>query len=200
MISNFRLAKNMDTESLKDTRNYYKIGISGHRHLLPSQKAENLQILKGYLLKLQREHPNKKLIIVTPLADGADRLIIYAAVELGIEYEVILPLPKELYIKDFSKESLIEFNKLLEHAKSQRTIEMFAANTVKLVSDDTLYRDFQYRQVGREVVKSVDEMVIMSDEIKNNKMGGTEDIKKYTENHKTKMYIIPCKRASKQLT
>lgn len=182
--------------NMKNNQEYYKIGISGHRDLLPSQKDENLQILKGYLLKVQREHPASKLIIVTPLADGADRLIVYAANELNIEYEVILPLPKELYIKDFSKKSLIEFNKLLEHAKSQRTIKMYAANTIELVSTYPQYRDFQYRQVGREVVKSVDEMIIMSDGVKNNKMGGTEDIKKYTENHKVKMYIIPCQRTS----
>jgi hypothetical protein len=177
-------------------KKYYRIGISGHRDLLASQKDENLKILKGYLLKIKREHLDSNLLIVTPLSDGADRLVIFAARELNIEYEVILPMPKKLYIKDFSEESLIEFNELVTNAKSERTIGMYAANTVELISDYSPYRDFQYRQVGREVVNCSNEMIIMSDGLKNNKMGGTEDISSFAEKQKKKRYIISCRRSA----
>ncbi len=77
-------------------KRYYKIGISGHRDLLPSQKEENSLILKGHLLKLQREYPKRELLILSPLADGADRLIVEVAQKLEIKYDAILPMPKAL--------------------------------------------------------------------------------------------------------
>ena len=177
-------------------KTYYKIGISGHRDLLPSQNEENLLILKGHLLKLKRDHQAKELLVLSPLADGADRLIIKAARELDIEYDVVLPMPKSLYVKDFSKESLVEFEFLLNHAKSVQTIELYAGNTLQLISTYSIYRDYQYRQVGRKIVDLADEMIIMSNGIKNNKMGGTEDIVNYANRYGTISLNILCDRLS----
>lgn len=173
---------------------YYKVGISGHRDLLSMQKKENLSILKGHLLKLQREHPAYELLILSPLADGADRLIVEAALELGIKYDVILPMPKALYMRDFSLESKEEFIYYLEHAKSVQTIDLYAGNTSQLVQKDLTFRNFQYRQVGRKIVEMSDEMIIMSDGIPNDKMGGTEDIANYAKSCGKIIYTIRCKR------
>ena len=172
----------------------YKVGISGHRDLLPTQKDENIQILKGYLLKLQREHPDKEIVIVTPLADGADRQVVEAACELGFGYEVVLPMPKSLYMRDFSMKSKLEFERLLNSAKSKREIDFYAGNTEQLVKNQSTHRSFQYRQVGRELVDSCDEMIIMSDGVVNHKMGGTEDIVNYAKAHDKSMYNIVCQR------
>jgi hypothetical protein len=174
----------------------YKVGIIGHRDLLPTQKEENIQILKGHLLKLKREHSDKELVVVTPLAEGADRLLVYVAGMLGISYEVVLPMEKSLYMMDFSKLSRLEFEKLLKGAKSVRVIELYAGNTNRLIKENSIYRSFQYRQVGREIVDSCDEMIIMSDGIQNQKMGGTEDIANYAKLYDKIMYKIPCQRAN----
>ncbi len=177
-----------------NTKTYYKIGITGHRDLLPSQKEENLIILKGYLLKIKREHPKKKLLILTPLADGADRLICQVALELGFDYDVILPMPKELYTKDFSKTSQEEFKHYLKYARKIQTINLYAGNTLELISNYSIFRNFQYRQVGRTIVDMADEMIIMSDGIQNNKIGGTQDIANYAKSYGTILYKVQCGR------
>lgn len=176
------------------TKKYYKVGISGHRDLLPSQIETNLTILKAHLLKLKKAHPNGVLLL-TPLADGADRLAAKAAFELGISYDVILPMPKALYIEDFSKSSKKEFDYYLSYAKNIQTIKLYAANTYELISKPSIYRDYQYRQVGREIVDIVDEMIIMSDGMENNRMGGTQDIANYAKAHGTILYNIRCDRS-----
>jgi len=174
--------------------NYYTVGISGHRDLLPSQYDENLTILKGHLLKLRREHPDKQILVLTPLAEGADRLIAKVAMELNIPYDVFLPMPKELYIQDFSKNSQKEFEHYLLHAKKVETIPLYAGNTLELIRDYSVYRDFQYRQVGRKIVDLADEMIIMSDEQPNNKIGGTYDIANYAKMYGKIIYKVRCDR------
>ena len=128
------------------------------------------------------------------MAEGADRFLVYVAGMLGISYEVVLPMAKSLYMKDFSKHSKLEFEKLLKEAKSVCVIELYAGNTNRLIKENSTYRSFQYRQVGREIVDSCDEMIIMSDGIKNQKMGGTEDIAGYAKLHEKFIYNIPCQK------
>ena len=176
------------------TTKYYKVGISGHRDLLPSQTQTNLAILKGHLLKLKQEHKDKKLLILTPLADGADRLIAKVALELDIPYDVILPMPKEIYKSDFSETSKEKFDYFLNQARSVQTIDLYAANTIELISTSSVHRNFQYRQVGRKIVDLSDEMIIMSDGLQNDKMGGTEDIAEYADKCGTILYKIRCDR------
>jgi hypothetical protein len=177
-----------------NTKKYYQIGITGHRDLLPSQYEENLTILKGHLLKLKREHSNKQLIILTPLAEGADRLIAKVALDINIPYKVILPMPKRFYIKDFSKKSQKEFEYYLKQAQTIKTIPLFAGNTLELISKDSVYRSFQYKEAGRIIVEKADEMIIMSDGKENDKMGGTQDIANYAQAYGTILYKIQCDR------
>lgn len=173
---------------------YYKIGISGHRDLLPAQKEENLVILKGHLLKVQREQQNRPLLILTPLAEGADRLIAQVALELGIPYDVILPMPLKLYCNDFSPASKKEFMHYLKYARTIETIPLYAGNTHELIATYSTFRNFQYRQVGRTIVEKTQEMIIMSDGTDNQQMGGTADIMNYAKTHGKILYNIKCDR------
>ena len=174
--------------------NYYTIGITGHRDLLPSQYEENLIIIKGHLLKLLREHVDRKLLLLTPLAEGADRIAAQAALETGIVFDVILPMPRELYCHDFSEKSKKEFLHYLNLARNIETIPMYAGNTLELIAKNSTFRDFQYRQVGRTIVDRSDEMIILSDGIENNKMGGTSDIAKYAKTHGKILFEVKCDR------
>jgi len=175
-------------------KSYYKVGISGHRDLPLFQIDKYYDKLKEYLTKLQKNYDNKELLILTPLADGADRLIAKVALDIGIEYDAILPMDKDIYIKDFSKESQVEFLELLEKARTIKTIKLYAANTSDLVGSSSVYRDFQYREVGRDIVEMSDEMVIISDGVQNGKMGGTMDIVNYANSYGKILYTIRCDR------
>ena len=61
-----------------------KIGITGHRDLdkrflkdYKKQVAEKLNLLK---------QKHREIVILSPLADGADRLLVYEAMKLDIKY------------------------------------------------------------------------------------------------------------------
>ncbi len=177
-----------------ENKKYYTIGVTGHRDLLPSQEKENLTIIKGYFLKLLRTHSDKKLLLLTPLADGADRIVTKVACELGITFDVILPMPQELYCRDFSKNSQKEFMHFLKLARTIETIPMYAGNTLELISQNSILRNFQYRQAGRTIVNRSDEMIIMSDGITNDKMGGTTDTAKYAKLNGKIIFEIKCDR------
>ena len=170
----------------------FTIGITGHRDLSLDQYEENLIILKGHLLKRKREHP--KLHILTPLAEGADRMIAKVAMELDIPYQVILPMPQELYIKDFSKKSQKEFEHYLKHAKKVQTIPFYKNNTYKQIAKHSFQRDMQYLEVGKTIVDQSNEMIIMSDEKENGKMGGAHDIANYAKKCDKILYTIRCER------
>jgi len=178
-----------------DTKNYFKIGITGHRDLLPSQYDENITILKGHILKLKREYPEKQLLILTPLAEGADRLIAKVALDLNIPYDVIMPMPKELYLKDFSTKSQKEFDNYLKQARNIITIPLYEGNTFELIAKNSIFRNFQYREMGRTIVEMADEMIVMSDGKKSDKIGGTYDIANYAKVYGTILYQIRCDRS-----
>lgn len=175
-------------------KRYYKIGISGHRDLLPSQMEIHFSMLKDHLLKLKRDQKETELLILTSLAEGADRLIAQVALSLDISYDVILPMPESLYMQDFSHKSQEEFLYYLRHAHAKDTIQFYAANTYSLISKPSIYRDFQYRQVGRHIVDMADEMIIMTNGIENGKMGGTNDIASYAQSCDKIINTIWCDR------
>ena len=172
----------------------FRIGISGHRDLASSQKQRNIRLLKSYLLELGWAYPDVELRVVTALADGADRLIVKAARELGIGFEVVLPMPKDLYAVDFDAASLAEFDMLLHEAVAFRSVGLCPGNTLESIAVYSPQRDRQYRQVGMEICDLADVMVFMSNGVKNGKVGGTEDIKVYALERNKAMHVIPCER------
>ena len=82
---------------------YLTIGITGHRDI-PIEDEELLKpTIKSRLLHLQETYKNTPLLILSGLAEGADRLVVEVADELGIAFAAILPLPKNDYATDFNE-------------------------------------------------------------------------------------------------
>jgi len=81
----------------------YKIGISGHRDLKSSEIPKYKEQIRDILTEQIEKHQDKEVYILTPLAEGADQLVAMVARELGLRYEVILPMPLELYRVDCMK-------------------------------------------------------------------------------------------------
>ena len=93
------------------------IGVSGHRDIptedLPSLKSK----LYERFTRLKTLHPNSTIKLLSGLAEGADRVAAYAALEAGLELVAVLPLPVAAYLEDFvSDESKAEFQQLLAQA------------------------------------------------------------------------------------
>ena len=73
--------------------------------------------VRHLLTELAERYPERELRVMSPLAEGADRLVAGIALDLGIDLIVPLPMARELYIADFdSQPSLAEFESLSERA------------------------------------------------------------------------------------
>lgn len=172
----------------------FYVGISGHRNLKTSKIAEYQKKLKEKLQSIVDKNPDKEVIVLSPLADGADRLMVYAAKELGLRYEILLPMPIEYYVWDFDDESFDEFYNLFIGARSSNAVELCQGNTYGSIAEYGDERDCQYQKVGREIVDKSDLMIFLWDQKANDLVGGTSDIFNYTRNEKKSFNEVECER------
>ncbi len=155
----------------------FKVGITGHRDLKKECIYYYQNQVHSLLADLQKKH--NEIVIYSPLADGADRLIVYEAIKLGIEYIVVLPMPKESYIMDFENGSEIEFNTLLENAKDITVIPLMNDNTLEKISNNGVYRDMQYEACGYYLADSCEILIALWDGKYIGLAGGTGEIIKH---------------------
>jgi uncharacterized phage-like protein YoqJ len=173
----------------------YIIGISGHRDPKKKQIHRLLNKITEILNAKVVENPKKEVVILTPLADGADRLVARCAAKLGLKYEVILPMARELYEMDFGLESLEEFNEYCANASNISTLPL--CDEIKSHDEIKEYnpkRDLQYQAVGKYIVDNSDFMIFMWDGEKNDLVGGTYDIYSYKRKKDKKFATIKTER------
>ncbi|MBT3070015.1 hypothetical protein KKP04_03915 [Rhodomicrobium sp. Az07] len=102
--------------SIIDGRIPIMLGGIGHRTF--ANKERIAEIIATESKKLKARYPNSPFVILSPLAEGADRLIAKVVVEhLDAELIAVLPMPRNEYEKDFaSEESRAEFAALIGKA------------------------------------------------------------------------------------
>lgn len=111
-----------------------------------------------------------RLRVISPLAEGADRLVAHAALEEGYELIVPMPFAQPEYEKDFAgDESLEEFRALL--AKAASCIELDGARGE--------HEAASYEAVGRMVVRNCDLLIALWDGAQGKGRGGTADIVRF---------------------
>jgi hypothetical protein len=141
-----------------------KVGVSGHRILAEIEKLE--ASLSRALRVILESFPGRRMVVVSPLAEGADRLVARAVLgHAGTGLFVPLPLPVDDYLEDFaSPESKAEFRELL--ARAEEIVDLPPAPT----------RDAAYEQVGEYVLDHSDVLVAVWDGLDAQGQGGTADI------------------------
>ncbi len=73
------------------------IGVTGHRDLIPAEEPALREQVRAFFQQLRDDFPELELQLLTPLAEGADRLVTGVAQEMGIPFIVVLPMPQEIY-------------------------------------------------------------------------------------------------------
>lgn len=165
------------------------IGVSGHRHI--DIKNENLQKkLRDALKQIINDADEVKLI--SPLAEGSDRLFIDIAFEIVPmkikNLTIPMPFEKDRYMKDFKKQSSrdkFEYYFDKSNFKNSEKLSIDSFSTLAGKNDDE-----SYLNVGKCVVDKSDILVALWDGKKANGIGGTGDIVKYAEEEgKAILYI-----------
>ncbi len=149
-----------------------RIGIVGHRRLEQVEKVG--RDLREALDRIRETWEGRPLVLVSSLAEGADRLFVEVGQcdPLHGTLEAILPLPREEYRRDFvDPGSMREFDRLLESA---RTV-LLAPGVESLGLGAPGDRELAYALAGRAVVDVSDVMVAVWDGQPARGTGGTAE-------------------------
>ena len=149
-------------------------GVSGHRDIVPSDVPLLREEIERVFSRFRAARPGVPFQLLTPLAEGADRLAAEVALSLQIKLLVPLPMAQEEYERDFPKpSSLAEFRRLLAAAESSWEISS---------SDGTgQTRTEQYAAVGEYIARKRHILLLLWDGRENDKVGGTAWVRKRRE-------------------
>ncbi len=140
------------------------IGVTGHR-ILENPKPIIVGVDKA-LHAIKTSFDAERIAILSPLAEGADRIIADRALAIaGTKLTAILPLPVEVYQEDFqSSSSRKEFYDLLQLA--DEVIEL----------PRIIKREESYRNAGEYLVARCDVLIAIWDGLPARGPGGTAEV------------------------
>ncbi len=151
------------------------LGVTGHRNLHPDEFALIRTRLKEVIGSLREAYPHTPLKLLSPLAEGADRLVAQVALELEEGVQLVAPLPFALedYRHDFKTEdSLKEFDELLAQADVFSLPQLQTGSEVK----KSPARFAQYTLVGAYVARHCHVLLALWDGRKQPNPGSTYEV------------------------
>jgi len=154
----------------------FRIGVTGHRDMLPEDIETAGQISRELLTSLKSSMPGTEISVISGLAEGADRIFAEAALELGMLVEAVLPMPLIYYKRDFDQTSLADLERILD-AEQVECIEL--PLTPGLESDDQTWpegaRNTLYANLSDDLRRRSNLLVALWDGKFKNLTGGTDD-------------------------
>ena len=147
------------TDSLPD-RLPLVIGVTGHRDLRDQDIPRLEREVAGVLASLRRdflgEDDETPVIVLSALAEGADRLVARVALAQGARLIAPLPMPLDEYRRDFEPGlkpgNLAEFDALFAQAIAAPVMPLHATS-VEALRIDQDKRNAQYRALGIFIVQ-----------------------------------------------
>jgi len=156
------------------------VGVTGHRDLRADELPGIRQRVRALFLELRERYPLRKLRLLTPLAEGADRLVAEEALALDVEIRVVLPMPRDLYYADFGSESSIaEFNALYRRASDVLTLPLARNHPLDAIREPGPARDLQYAQAGVFLSAHCHILLALWDGKMSGKLGGTAQVVRF---------------------
>ena len=165
----------MDSERLPIT-----VGVTGHRNLRPEDRDRLRAGVAAIFDKLRRRHPSTPLLVLSSLAEGADRLVAEVALEQGMPIYAPLPMERAEYEKDFLQEkgSTEEFSRLLGRASGSFVVPFAAGVTAENVHEAE-NRSEQYAMAGKFILRHCHILLALWDGHRAEKTGGTSQMVRY---------------------
>ena len=155
------------------------IGITGHRDIVETKQLK--QDIRTFFEELQTQ--NQETELLSPLAEGADRLVADIYLEVFKEKaKLIVPMPfdQDRYMEDFDVASQKEFLEYLDRAD-----EVFEVKNSQ---------GCHYKSLGVFVADESDVLLALWDGTFNAKSGGTGDIVAYARSEGREVVHFLCER------
>lgn len=164
-------------------KNKITLAITGHRDMVETEDLKNE--IYAYLEDIIVQNPKSEIILLSPLADGADRFVAEIFLELQQKYKdlsLVVPMPfsQERYMLDFDEASKVEFLELLKRADGSFQVPSMG--------------DKPYQELGKYLVNVSDTILALWDGTFNGKAGGTGDVVEYARRMSCDVVHFVCER------
>lgn len=155
------------------------VGVTGHRDLAPAEIAGLRARVRDFLSGLRKSHPELPVVVMSPLAEGADRLVAEEARALGLSLIVPLPFPAAIYEQDFQTPGSLEtFRKLCNGAEIVE-LPLLPGDTPDTVAAQGPRRDAHYARLGIYLCAHCHILLALWDGKPSDKLGGTSQIVRF---------------------
>jgi len=164
------------------------IGITGHRDIREQDREALKGAIKSILmnLKKKKKYSSTPLVLLSALAEGADRLAAEVALSEKVKDQLLvrqlfvpLPMPQAAYEEDFEGDSLREFRILLDQAQGSLERPFVGKNTEASIKGENPQRDLQYESVGKYIVEKSQILIALWDGEDTGLVGGTAAVVKF---------------------
>jgi hypothetical protein len=160
------------------------VGIVGHRDLRHEDVPELERIVEQILLTTRRQSPASRLVVLSSLAEGADRLGARVALRCGARLVVPLPMEPEMFIADFDGDaSREEFEGLLAAADATMVQPYPEGVAESDVVEPGAARNEQYRRAGVFIARHCHFLIALWDGEPSPHIGGTAHLITYCLSH-----------------
>lgn len=144
------------------------IAVTGHRDIPDEDIPAITKALHNEFIALSAAHPHSPFVVLSGLAEGADRIAVRCALDVGWSLGAVLPLPVSEYERDFQvPASLAEFKFLLGKAV-----------WVREVTNGSIPRPLCYQEQGLWMASQAQQLFAIWDGVQSDRIGGTAQVVK----------------------
>ena len=155
------------------------VGVTSHRDLKPDELGQLREQVRGLFLRLHAEYPELRLTVLSPLAEGGDQLVAEEGLRAGARLVVPLPLPLEIYLRDFDEpDARARFLHLLEQG-TPLTLPVADDVELKALCNPGPVRDLHYARCGLFVADHCHLLLALWDGRPSGRVGGTAQVVSY---------------------
>lgn len=155
------------------------IAVTGHRDLVTDELPAIRERVRAFLAGLVAEYPDRGVSVMSALAEGADQLVAEEALQLDIPIIVPLPMPKALYVKDFTSLKVREkFDYLCSRAAEVYELPITSGSS-ESIAEYGKDRDQQYAQLGVFLCAHCHILLALWDGKENGRLGGTGTVVRF---------------------
>jgi hypothetical protein len=153
-----------------------KIGVTAHRDLSHADEASLERQVRQLFSSLQQEYPDLPLTLLNPLAPGGDMLVARVALDMGITVEVPLPMPLEIYEKDYSTPELLDEFRRLCKLGTVFELPLASGTSTDDILDYGVPRNLQYARMGTYIASHSHILLALWDGQESDAVGGTASL------------------------
>ncbi len=154
------------------------VGVTGHRDLVPDDAPRIVERVRALFEELSKSYAHTPLVLMSSLAEGADRLVARTALECGVGLYAVLPMNAQAYEGDFETEaSRGEFRELMRRSFNATVVGADANEDP--VQHSGAGRDRRYALSGAFLVSHSQIMIALWDGDPDELLGGTSQIVRF---------------------